>query len=354
MRPPYIQEALFPLHLLIALTIVPMALSAACASSRKADQGTDGTKLDGTKPGSITDTVPDRVDSMIEGVNPDAAVSDHGADRDSEAEWINALREWVDPQLDAEAQPLVPKVKIEAVLAGDIPVGQWLGQAGAGQNKGCLDSKRVEIQIASSENGETAIGVVTVGDKTPPPPATDPEVGYPPGFLADLYTNGVCYFNNLVDGFPYSIRDGRVYENGRFVFRVAVAEIYQTWCSLQTSYPRDTDSTPGPESYKCMPKLSNDEVEACSKLSEALYVDSSTPSTPLEGLKCPVDLGKFALCFADLSGPCICDEQKCWAPMNLTIQFDLTFDRDTMQGVITNLFPGDVSTPAEVRLRKVE
>ncbi len=324
-----------------------VVLMAGCASSHRAN----------TREDSNPDFAMNDRDSSDYAFDSDADTAERGFSRvnntpdhrsDGSTDWIDHLNEWIDTRSNADTQLSTTEIEIEAASPEMIPIGQWLGQTWEVQDPDCDQTKRVVIQIAPSNEKESVLGLVTFGDRDPPPPAVDPEVGYPPGFASDPDAYDLaCPGMGYLDGFPYSIRNGRFDQNGRFTFRIAVKELYQTWCSLQTSY--------NVNGYSCTPPLNLVDHLACGdQWSSRFGLEPPPHSVPIEDHECPIDLGKFVLCTYDLYGPCNCNDQGCVAAMDRVIRFDLLLEQETMQGIITDLTYGWTIAPAEVRLRRVD
>jgi hypothetical protein len=241
------------------------------------------------------------------------------------------------PQTTNEWKESYPQAGIDAENVEQLPLGIWIGETG--EEVACSPSHRVAIEIAAGADPGTAYGFAVFGEGDPPPPVSDPEVGYPPGEgREELW----CRMNAPSEGFAYTIREGHVGSNDRFRFRIANLEIYEPWCALQTSYQWNYGSIDG---YNCAPALDSDEWMACGELGGGSFYPP-----PADDAECPLDYGKFALC--DEFGPCICTEEGCIANMNRTVRFDLMINGTEIEGVVTNLSLGD-TPPTEVRLRKV-
>jgi len=232
----------------------------------------------------------------------------------------------IDPEKTA------PELGIVAQKDEQLPIGVWVGQTKETIAFACSSSLRVEIQVSPREDSDSAFGFVIFGEGEPPPPVKDPDVGYPP---EDNREDLLCRQRSPSEGFAYTILEGHISKNGRFRFRIAVTELYEPWCALQTVGN-------GMSGFSCRPELSNDEWAACSYQSG----DISSP----DDTECPLDYGKFWLC--EEWGPCICMEDGCSVNMNRTLLFDLMIEGAEIEGVITNLSIGE-SPPTEVRLRKV-
>jgi hypothetical protein len=86
------------------------------------------------------------------------------------------------------------------------------------------DAIRIAVQAA---NDGTLSGQVTFGDGPPPPPATNPNVGWPPGAPLE----GKAF----ISGYAYAARDIN-WQARRLKLRVLVDEPYEPYCALQMPY----------------------------------------------------------------------------------------------------------------------
>jgi hypothetical protein len=250
----------------------------------------------------------------------------------------SASKDPVAPATDDEWDDLSPQGKIEAEGEAQLPIGLWIGETREAVT--CSQSSRVTLEIAPGAEAGSAFGFAVFGEGDPPAPAKDPDVGYPPEDDRDAL---LCRERFPTEGFNYTILEGTINEDGRFQFRIAVVEIYEPWCALQTAYPSGRGGSA--TGYACMPNLSMEEDSVCNSLDGG----ESYPPPP-ENVECPVDYRKFLLCGE--WGPCICTQDECAANMNRTFRFDLAVNGTEMEGLVTDLSLGDV-LPIEVRLQKV-
>jgi hypothetical protein len=94
-------------------------------------------------------------------------------------------------------------------------------------------SDRVRLVFTADDSGQIA-GTVTFGNGIAPPPATDPDVGYPPGM------NGTTSMpNEYLEGPSYAIRSGSLQSN-RLRLTIDMIELWTGWCALQ---PAPTDGS---------------------------------------------------------------------------------------------------------------
>jgi hypothetical protein len=189
-----------------------------------------------------------------------------------------------------------------------------------------LTSRRITLQITAARAGEPTQGTIIFGVDAPPPPVDDPSVEYPPGITEE---EAGCRSSTVMEGFPYTVLDGRITEHGRFDFRVSVAEPYGPWCSMQVSSPASRSAT----GYLCLPLGVPHDLGTC----------AADPS-------CPVSASEYALCAE--YGVCSCFEGGCAANLVRSYRFDLQVSGSTMRGVSSTL--DDEFGSQEVSLRKVE
>src|SRR6185369_16576824 len=110
-------------------------------------------------------------------------------------------------------------------------------------------SDRVRLVVDGSGHG-----TLEIGDAAPIPPATDPNVGYPPGGYSTFSPVNVGAQGRLaplVEGFRYPLH-GVAVDADRIHLGVDPADLYTGWCPLQTSYPADAAQG----FYSCLPIVS--------------------------------------------------------------------------------------------------
>jgi hypothetical protein len=175
-------------------------------------------------------------------------------------------------------------------------------------------SNAIKILIAHDSAG-AIVGQAILGDATPPPPATDPNVGYPPDFPLEIdYIN--LYW---VEGFAYSIFNG-VSSPFRLRFTLENYEFWAGWCALQT--PADNGGL-------CLPNWAGSSIGGqCSETS------------PTGGQSTSVDCAKYSLCV--LSRVCACAATTCEVDPSVggTISFDLAISGGTASGTTSGLING--------------
>jgi hypothetical protein len=164
------------------------------------------------------------------------------------------------------------------------------------------------------------VGTVVFGQGTPPPPATDPNVGYPASFhpgSGSTFGGAVMF---LAEGYTYAF-SGTLASN-RLRFNAPFSQLWKDWCALQTSYEPDG---------ACLPSrmATVDETHKC------LY------GGPKAGQWVPVDCDKLAMCLSYTI--CPCDAKSCQAsPEGGGASFDLLITNDTADGSTVGTVSGNV------------
>jgi cysteine-rich repeat protein len=166
---------------------------------------------------------------------------------------------------------------------------------------------------------------VFLGNGTPPPPATDPNVVYPPAArtvgagggdggarLDPLPTN----FGDWVEGFAYTMTSG-TFQPQRLRFTINSYQLWSGWCALQT---------PIDGSDMCIPSWGG---ASCTQ-------DECSLQNPATGQMIQVDAGKFALCQALV---CACSTTACVYNTNsgTTASFDLALVGPAADGSVVGL-----------------
>jgi hypothetical protein len=153
-------------------------------------------------------------------------------------------------------------------------------------------SDAIVLKFATDAKGVVA-GSIIFGMGTPPPPATDPNVGYPSNLLADANTRGPGLAIGFVaEGYSYAF-DGGSFDVHRLRFTVSFTQLWTGWCALQT--PASDGSG------WCLPSwgsMSNRMANTCAQL------DPKTKQAV------PVECGKLFLC-ASPSAVCACGANTC-------------------------------------------
>jgi hypothetical protein len=165
-------------------------------------------------------------------------------------------------------------------------------------------SDRIKLVFTPDASGQVT-GAVTFGTGIAPLPATDPNVGYPPGFK---------YSSSLpVEGPAFTIRNGSLQSN-RLRFSINVVDIWAGWCALQ---PAPTDG-----SGTCMPAATSQ---------FAINGDDCT-LTLTSGESMPFNCEKFELC--SMMVVCECSPAGCVARTNDLTTFDVFLADGTGSGSV--------------------
>jgi len=195
------------------------------------------------------------------------------------------------------------------MAASNLPlVGTWNGYfANAGPP---WDSLRLVILGASEAGG--LCGTLTIGMGKPLPPATNPDVGYPPGM--EIVGFGVP----LVQGYSFTLLQGTV-QASRVRFGVAYAQVWRGWCALQSVCP-DWLNTGPVQILGCAP---NGPAQASP--------GGCTITNPMSGEMITIDCNKYHLCSPDI-GVCDCTQAGCAARAGSNVTFDMLFQNDELSG----------------------
>jgi hypothetical protein len=184
-------------------------------------------------------------------------------------------------------------------------VDAWDGYTEAQQF--VLGSDRIRVRI--SGDGQ---GTLTLGESQTYPPATDPNVGYPP----DADQMGVIIKQTMFrPGMEYPLHGVKV-ESKRIRFTVSTNDFYKGWCELQTPV-----ATNDPNVYSCGPGgYSSDGAGMC------VATDTGAP----------INCAKASLC----SGPrvCACTATSCTSNTDYFVQFDaaLREEGSQLEGTFNN------------------
>lgn len=226
--------------------------------------------------------------------------------------------------------PIGPAPEPGITADGALPTGIWIGEFAEALDDTfstcALGSHRITLQLTAARAGGPAQGTIVFGTHEPPLPVEDPSIEYPPGITVE---EASCRSYQAMEGFAYTLRDGRLNESGRFDFRVSVAEPYGPWCAMQVSSPAWRSVT----GYLCLPLGVPHDLGTC----------ASDPS-------CPVSASEYTLCSE--VGVCSCYEQGCEANLNRAYRFDLQVTGEAMRGVASAV--SNYLGAKEVSLRKVE
>jgi hypothetical protein len=196
------------------------------------------------------------------------------------------------------------------------PVESWTGWVENYTFKSGSDA--IKFSFASDPNGRLA-GQVVIGSGTPPPPATDPNVGYP-----DEKVMGPAF---PLEGYSYTMFDGNITSN-RIRFTLRNYEPWAGWCALQTP-PSDVKSG----NSTCL-QAGNGYADPANNLC-LLYPSDQKFDAPVK-----VDCGVFFLCSSSV---CFCSPTGCrgrvpedtdaYGPTEYpTVSFDMAYSGTTAMG----------------------
>jgi hypothetical protein len=168
----------------------------------------------------------------------------------------------------------------------------------------------LDIRGASEEAG--VCGTLTVGSGIQPPPATDPDVGYPPGL------RGGGGAPPAPPGFSYTLLHGTV-QDSRVRFDIGNNEPWRGWCGLQTPVPDVVNAG----RYGCLP---NGESGATTPAGhECFLIEQGVRGQRV------VDCGKLMLC--NWYPVCACNASSCDAKTDFNADnYDLHFDAAAADG----------------------
>jgi cysteine-rich repeat protein len=220
-----------------------------------------------------------------------------------------------------EANWLCPNPGQACILRG--PFGQyptsWTGYIENYQFASGSDA--IDFTFAIDLSGHV-IGKVVLGNGTPPPPATDPNVGYPAN-LPDPMGMGVLdpVTGYWAEGFAYSMANG-IFSPQRLRFVIQNFELWSGWCALQT---------PVDDSGMCLPNWGGSDSPGYGT------VDRCYQSNPANGQATLVDCGKLNLCVG--SRVCLCSTTACVFDPNggTPASFDLAISGNTANGSVTGI-----------------
>jgi len=183
-------------------------------------------------------------------------------------------------------------------------------------------SNAIRLTLAVDAYRQVA-GMVWLGNGPPPPPATDPDIGYPPepwvrsnqyGELSDYWA----------EGFGYSMTNG-TFSPDRLQFLIDNKELWSGWCALQpTTWANDGGSF-----------LPNWDSTSTALANGQPYCYQTNPANKQVVVR---DCGKLALWS---SGACTCSTTSCGYQPSLSDSmavFDLAVSNGTAAGTVYQLF----------------
>jgi hypothetical protein len=205
-----------------------------------------------------------------------------------------------------------PTSSPDAAVIGPLrPSQSWTGYLENYQFQSGSDV--IRFTFATDSTGRVA-GTAFLGNGTPPAPATDPNVAYPPEFIA----NG-GFIPYWVEGFAYSMADGKL-SSSRLQFTVQSYELWSGWCALQT---------PGDDGGMCLPSWNS----SCAN-------GKCTLTNPANGQELTnVDPDILSLCLLD--EVCLCSTTTCGANLpgfGSTASFDLSLSGTAASGSVAGTF----------------
>jgi hypothetical protein len=182
-------------------------------------------------------------------------------------------------------------------------------------------SDALTITVAADSQGN-AVGTITLGHGTPPAPATDPNIGYPPSLETTSAAAGLVGEapDFYAEGYPYAFDQGALAPQ-RLKFTAKLNQLWTGWCSLETE---------AGDSGTCLPStggMASGDGTSCA------YGDPSHP-----GKYIPVDCGKFALC--GITSVCTCTASGCTlnSSMGGAFSLDIAISGGTANGSLEGPF----------------
>lgn len=211
----------------------------------------------------------------------------------------------VSPALDGALLPH-PDAGPMGDRAGDV----WDGYIESYTSPSGSDAVRIVFDSATGDGPRT--GIVVFGEGVPPPPPTDPDVGYPPGVEHGIGGDVAGPW----EGFEYPIAEASV-SGARVRVAVDLGGFYTAWCGLQTPVAQDESG----EQYGCLPNTGGgSSAEGC------WYNDPITTEPVF------VDCGKLFLC--SQYQVCDCNAARCTSRPLQTVSFDFRVTGDTGTGSV--------------------
>jgi hypothetical protein len=182
-------------------------------------------------------------------------------------------------------------------------------------------SNAIRFTFAVDPYGQVA-GMVFLGAGPAPPPATNPDVGYPPEPWVASNQDPSDYW---AEGFGYSMAQG-IFEPERLHFVIDKHELWAGWCALQpVTWANDSGS--------CLPSW---ESVSTTLASGAPYCYQNNPTNKQATVR---DCGKLALC--TLNPVCICSIDACtYSPSDFSsiAGFELVLSNGTATGRVDGIF----------------
>jgi hypothetical protein len=181
------------------------------------------------------------------------------------------------------------------------------------------DSDAVVLTIVGGVISGDVGGQATFGMSMPPPPVSDPNVGYPPGL--DLVAGGGGLSQGPYPGFAFTMMKPS-FAGQRLQFDIASAELWKSWCEKQA--PILDEANAGGQ-YWCVHNWGfKGGANGCSQ------------PDPMTHQDVPIDCGKLALC-AIGGGVCSCTMQACTSNTDTGIHFDMVVAPPKADGSVMGL-----------------
>ena len=205
-----------------------------------------------------------------------------------------------------------------SLLAND--AGAGVGLQGLTTWTGYIDgyqfpsgSNAIRLALSVDANGRVT-GMVVFGDGPPPPPVSDPNVGYPPDYLSwpsidQYYAEGFAYSFSAISS-PWVLH-----------FAIDKNQLWSDWCARQT--PVDASGT-------CLPNWQGAHDIGTNGAPDRCY-----QRNPATGKDVIIDCGRYDLCLAPV---CTCSTTTCVYVDYGGSLFYLAIPGDTAYGNVYQLF----------------
>jgi hypothetical protein len=177
----------------------------------------------------------------------------------------------------------------------------------------------IKLTFSTDDHGAAA-GAIVLGQGTPPAPATNPDVGYPPDFLHAAQTMSIDGIY-IAEGYAYAF-DGGTFDGQRLQFKADLAQLWSGWCALQVS--------PAAGYGPCFLILSGQGGAIVS--ADLSMCTVNNPFGP--GPMLQPDCGKWLLCQGGDGSVCSCTTSGCEANSSMNAVFDLFVTGKTMSGSV--------------------
>jgi hypothetical protein len=153
-------------------------------------------------------------------------------------------------------------------------------------------------------------------------PATDPNVGYPPGVtFTDVV--GSLPFTGPYPGFGFTLTQV-TYDGQRLQFDVGSNELWKHWCELQAPILDEING-----GYLCIHNWGW----------RSLGSAECSQRDPMTMMDVPIDCGKIALCSLG-TDVCRCTAQACSVNETATLHFDMVIATPKADGSVRGLDSG--------------